>query len=80
MPDDAPPLRPADRAEVLFSLSHAFKHGRSAGRQERDDLIARLAAGQVLAHLEHSNYVVMQGLPSRASSVSTRPLNPHVTD
>ena len=79
MPDDAPPLRPADRAELLFSLSHALKHGRSAGRQERDDLVARLAAEQVLAHLERSNYVVMQGAPSRAPSVGF-PANPRLKD
>ncbi len=55
MPDDATLLRPADRAELLHSLSHALRHGRTASRQERDDLIARLAAEQVLAHLERSN-------------------------
>ncbi len=79
MPDDTPPLRLADRAELLFSLSYALKHGRSAPQQERDDLIARLAAEQVLAHLERSNYVVMQGPAARAPSVGF-PKNPHLTD
>ena len=44
MPGDAPPLRPADRAELLHSLPHALRHGQTASQQERDDLIARLAA------------------------------------
>ena len=69
MPDDAPPLRPADRAELPHSLSHALRHGRSASRQERDDLIARLAVEQVLEHLERSGYVVMQGPAARTHSV-----------
>ena len=42
MPDDTPPLRPADRAEVLHSLSYALRHGRTTSRQGRDDLVARL--------------------------------------
>ena len=66
MPDDTPPLRPADRAEVLHSLSYALRHGRATSRQGRDDLIVRLAAEQVLEHLERSNYVVMQKPPARA--------------
>lgn len=66
MPDDTPPLRPADRAEVLHSLSYALRHGRTTSRQGRDDLIVRLAAEQVLEHLERSNYVVMQKPPARA--------------
>ena len=65
MPDDAP-LRPADRAEVLHSLSYALRHGRTTSRQGRDDLIVRLAAEQVLEHLERSNTVVMQKPPARA--------------
>ena len=79
MPGDAPPLRPADRAELLHNLSYALRHGRTANRQERDDLIARLAAEQVLAHLERSNYVVLQRPPARAHSASF-PSNPHLTD
>ena len=79
MPDDAPPLRPADRAELLFSLSYALKHGRSAGQQARDDLVARLTAEQVLTHLERSNYVLMQGAPRRAHSVGF-PANPRLKD
>ena len=66
MPDDAPPLRPADRADVLHSLSYALRHGRTTSRQGRDDMIVRLAAEQVLEHLERSNYVVMQKPPARA--------------
>ena len=79
MPDDALQLRPADCAELLHSLSYALRHGRAASRQERDDLIARLAAKQVLAHLEHSNYVVMQKPPARAPLIGF-PRNPHLTD
>ena len=79
MPDDTIPLRPADRAELLHSLSYALRHGRSAGRQERDDLMAQLAAEQVLGHLERSNYVVIQKPPARAHSVGF-PKNPHLTD
>ena len=79
MPDDATPLRPADRAELLHSLSYALRHGRSASRQERDDLVARLAAEQVLEQLERSNYVVMQKPPARAHSVGF-PKNPHLAD
>lgn len=79
MPDDDAPLRPANRADLLHSLSYAPRHGRMTGRQERDDLIARLAAEQVLAHLERSNFVVMQGPPVPAHSVGF-PKNPHLTD
>jgi len=64
MPDDVP-LRPADRAEALHSLSYVLRHGRTASRQDRDDLIVRLAAEQVLEHLERRNYVVMQKPPAR---------------
>ena len=66
MPDDAPPLRPADRSSLLQSLAHALRHSRTASLQERDDMVARLAAQQVLEHLERSNYVVMQGPPATA--------------
>ena len=76
MPDDAPPLRPADRAGLLYSLSYALRYGRTANQQQRDDLIARLAAEQVLAHLEGSNYVVMQRPPARVPSIGF-PSNPH---
>ena len=79
MPVDAPQLRPADRAKLLHSLSYALRHGQTASRQERDDLIARLAAEQVLAQLERSNYVVMQKPPARAPSIGF-PRNPHLTD
>ena len=54
MPDDAPQFLPADRAELLHSLSYALRCGRTASRQERDDLIARLAAEQVRAVLERN--------------------------
>ena len=80
MPDDAPTLWPADRAGLLQSLSYALKHGRSAGQQARDDLVARLAAEQVLAHLERSNYVVMQRPPVQAHSANYPAANPHLTD
>lgn len=66
MPDDTPPLRPADRAEVLHSLSYVLQYGRTASQRDRDDLIVRLAAQQVLEHLERSNYVLMQKPPARA--------------
>ena len=79
MPDDAPQLRPADCAELLHSLSYALRHGWTASRQERDDLIARLAAEQVLQHLERSNYVVMQKPPARAPSIGF-PRNLNLTD
>lgn len=79
MPDDDPPLRPANRAEVLLSLSHLLRYGRTASQQERDDLVARLAAEQVLEHLERSNYVVMRGPPARAPSVGYS-RNPHLKD
>ncbi len=79
MPNDAPLLRPADRAGILHTLSYALRHGRTANRQDRDDLIARLAAEQVLEHLERSNYVVMQKPPAHAASVGF-PSNPHLTD
>ena len=79
MPDDAPQLRPAERAELLHSLSYALRHGWTASRQERDDLIARLAAEQMLAHMERSNYVIMQKPPVRAPLIGF-PRNPHRTD
>ncbi len=79
MPDDAPTLRPADRPTLLQSLSHALRHGRTAGRQERDDLVARLAAEQVLGHLERSNYVVMEGPPTPALKAHF-PANPCLKD
>lgn len=44
MPDDAPTLRPADRPTLLQSLSYALRHGRTVNRQEKEDLVARLAA------------------------------------
>ncbi len=79
MPDDVPPLRPADLPSLLQSLSYALRFNRRLGKQDRDDLIARLAAEQVLEHLERSNDVVMQGAPARASSVGF-PANPHLKD
>ena len=79
MPDDTPQLQPAGRAELLYSLSYALRYGRPTNRQERDDLIARLAAQQVLDHLERSNYVVMQKPPAQAPSIGF-PKNPHLTD
>ena len=79
MPDDAPPLRPADRVSLLQSLSYALRHGRSINLQERDDLIARLAATQVPEHLERSNYVVMQKPPARALRADY-PANPQLRD
>ena len=79
MPDDIPQLEPAGRAELLHSLSYALRYGQTTDRQERDDLIARLAAQQVLDHLERSNYVVMQRPPARAPSIGF-PSNPHLTD
>lgn len=79
MSNDTPQLRPADRAELLHSLSYALRHGRTANRQERDDLTARLAAEQVLQHLERSNYVVMQEPPAPAPSIGFR-ANRHLTD
>jgi len=60
MPDDDLLLQPADRSTLLLTLSFALRHDRRAVRQERENLIARLAAEHVLEHLERSNYVVMQ--------------------
>ena len=79
MSDDTPQLRPADHAELLHSLSYALRYGQTASRQERDDLIAHLAAEQVLQHLERSNDVVMQKPPARAPSIGF-PRIPHLTD
>lgn len=77
MPDDAPQHRPADRAELLHSLSYALRHGRTASRQERDDLIARLTAEQVLAHLERSNCNATSSCRSRRRG-RTRPVSPAI--
>ena len=77
MPDDVPPLRPADRPSLLQSLSYALRFNRRLGKQDRDDLIARLAAEQVLEHVERSNYVVMHSPPARAPSIGL-PANPHL--
>ena len=79
MSDDAPQVQPADHAKLLHSLSYALRCEQTASRQKRDDLIARLAAEQVLQHLERSNYVVMQKPPARTPSIGFH-RNPNLTD
>lgn len=78
MPDPDPPLRPADRANLLHTLSQALRHKTRVSQQERDELVARLAAEQVLQHLEGSNYVVMQKPPARSPAFD-HPVNPRLT-
>ena len=76
--NEDPPLRPADRPTLLLTLSFALRHDRRAVRQERENLIARLAAEHVLDHLERSNYVVMQK-PAVPAHTADLPSNPKLT-
>ena len=79
MPDDVPPLRPASRADVVQTLSFVLRHGRRAARAEQDDLIARIAADQIMDHMERCNLVVMRKPPAQALGAAF-PRNPNLTE
>ncbi len=68
--EEKPTLRPATDDELKDSLSFGL---RFAGRKRvhaADDFMARIAAENLVQHLQRSGYVVMKKRPAEAPSTS----------
>ncbi len=56
-----PTTAPADRADILTTLSHALRYSREGRRlHERDLLAANAAAEHLLDALERSGFVILR--------------------
>jgi hypothetical protein len=73
MPDPSTPLRPADPADVIETLSFALRYDGRKRVHHADTVIARIVAERLIAHLEQSGFVVMRKPEGAAPSTSGMP-------
>jgi hypothetical protein len=73
VPDD-PPLRPATAEEIAASLSFALRYDGRRRVHHADDIMARITAERLVAHLERSGFVLMRKPPGSAPTTSHMPL------
>ena len=64
-------LRPATASEIADSLSFALRYDSRKRVHHADDVMARITAHWLVAHLERSGFVVMKCLAAPALSAST---------
>jgi hypothetical protein len=55
-----PPLRPATADEIADSLSFALRYQGRKRIYQADEMMARITAERLVAHLQRSGYVLMK--------------------
>ncbi len=67
-----PPLKSADREDVIASLSYALRFdSRGKARRVAENIIARMAAERMVDELDRAGFVVLRKPPAPAHSSST---------
>ncbi|MBV9251190.1 MAG: hypothetical protein JO227_18300 [Acetobacteraceae bacterium] len=67
--------RPANRDELLNALAFALRFDGRKRVRHADEMMARITAERLVAHLESSGFLLMKGDPARAPSVISAPPN-----
>jgi hypothetical protein len=67
---DDDPLRPATADEIADTLSFALRYDGRKRVHHADDVMARITADRLVAHLERSGFVVMKRPDAAAPSTS----------
>jgi hypothetical protein len=70
---DAPDLRPAIAEEVQETLSFALRYDGRRRVHDADDVMARITAERLVAHLARSGFVLMKKPPAAVPSVVSHP-------
>jgi hypothetical protein len=65
-----PPLRPATADEIADSLSFALRYQGRKRIYQADEMMARITAERLVAHLQRSGYVLMKR-PDAAAPTTT---------
>ncbi len=71
--DDKLQLRPASADEIEQSLSFALRFAGRRRVHHADDLMARITAERLVAHLRQSRFVLMKRPDATAPSTSPHP-------
>jgi hypothetical protein len=69
----APPLRPADSAEVADTLAYALRYDGKRRVHHADDAMARITAERLIRHLQRAGFVLMRQEPGEAPTTSHMP-------
>ena len=69
----APPLRPADPADVADALAYALRYDGKRRVHHADGVMARITAERLIRHLERAGFVLMRSEPSPAPTTSNMP-------
>ena len=69
----APPLRPADPADVADALAYALGYDGKRRVHHADDAMARITAERLIQHLERAGFVLMRLEPAAAPTTSNMP-------
>jgi hypothetical protein len=72
---DAPTLRPATPDEVAEALSFALCYQGRKRVNHADDMMAKITADRLVAHLEASGFVLMKKPPRGQPTTSAMPPN-----
>ncbi len=71
--DKLPDLRTATPKELAETLSFALRYDGRRRIHHADDMMARITADRLVAHLEASGFVVMRRPPAGAPTASRMP-------
>lgn len=72
IPDDNP-LRLADAADIADALMHALRYDGRRRVHDADELMARLVAERLVAHLERCGFVLCRRPDAPAHSANRHP-------
>ena len=70
---DASHLRPATPEEIAETLSFALLYQGRKRVHQADDIMARITAERLVAHLERSGFVLMRRPPGAAPTTARMP-------
>src|SRR3954451_24331285 len=62
---NAPPLRPADPADVADALAYALRYDGNRRVHHADEVMARITAEHLIRHLAQAGFVLMRTEPPR---------------
>jgi hypothetical protein len=68
MPDENEKLTPADPSDLADAVAFALQYSGRKRVHQADEYMAKIAAEQIVRHLEHSRFVVMRRPPIAGSA------------
>jgi hypothetical protein len=70
---NAPPLRPADPADVADALAYALRYDGNRRVHHADEVMARITAERLIRHLAQAGFVLMRQEPGAAPTTANMP-------